>query len=153
MYSVALLVALGGVPAQGVSDWSHTGGGIPLPPVANSAFELSMNQLAGGPVIGPAGAPAAAAVTPVPGPAPARLLVRLPAAARLTIDGEPTRSQGDTRRFVSPPLEPGRRFVYVLRAEMVRDGKKVTEAREVPVRAGEESAVTLTLPATPVAEK
>ena len=44
MYSVVLLVALGGVPAQGASDWYYTGGGIPLPPVANSAFGMSLNQ-------------------------------------------------------------------------------------------------------------
>jgi uncharacterized protein (TIGR03000 family) len=149
MYSVVLLVALGGVPAQGASDWYYTGGGIPLPPVANSAFGMSLNQPFRGSFI----LPAAAVVNPIRGPAPALLLVRLPADARLTIDGTPTRSPGDTRRFLSPPLEPGRRYVYVLRAEAVRDGKKVAETREVPVRAGEESEVSLTFSTARPAQK
>jgi uncharacterized protein (TIGR03000 family) len=149
MYSVVLLVALGSVPAQGVADWSYTGGGVPLPPVANNTFTNALNQVPGGSFV----LPTAAVVNPIRGPAPARLLVRLPADARLTIDGEPTRSPGDTRRFVSPPLQPGRRYVYVLRAELVRDGRTVAETREVPVQAGEESEVTLTLPEARVAEK
>jgi hypothetical protein len=41
----------------------------------------------------------------------------------------------------------------VLRVEVVRDGKKVADTREVPVRAGEESEVTFTLPAARVAGK
>jgi uncharacterized protein (TIGR03000 family) len=149
MNGVVLLLVLSGVPAQGASDWSYTGGGMPLPPVANNTFAGSLNQGPGGSFV----MAAAALVNPIRGPGPARLLVRLPAGARLTIDGEPTRSPGDTRRFVSPPLQPGRGYVYLLRVEVVRDGKKVADTREVPVRAGEESEVTFTLPAARVAGK
>jgi uncharacterized protein (TIGR03000 family) len=149
MYGAVLLVTLGSVLAQGPAEWGQTGRNIPLPPVANSYFELTMNQPTGGSFA----VPAAAVVSPAPVPAPALLLVRLPADARLTIDGAPTRSPGESRLFVSPPLQPGRSFVYLLRAEAVRDGKKVAMNQDVLVRAGQESEVTLTFPAARVAGK
>ena len=169
MYCAVLLMTLGGVPAQGVQEWSRTGGGIPLPPVANSPFTDSLNESPGGPasaafvppappavnVFPPAGVamPVAAAANPIRGPTPARLLVLLPADARLTIDGEATRSTGQTRRFISPPLVPGQTFRYTLRAEVTRDGKRQVETKEVTVRAGEESEVTLAVPEARVAGK
>jgi uncharacterized protein (TIGR03000 family) len=79
-------------------------------------------------------------------PAPATLVVDLPAEARLTIDGDPTTSTSEHRVFVSPELNPGRDYHYTLRAEIMRDGKPVTVARKVAVRAGEETQVTLILP-------
>jgi uncharacterized protein (TIGR03000 family) len=79
-------------------------------------------------------------------PAPATIVVDLPAEARLSIDGDPTTSTGGQRVFVSPELNPGRDYHYTLKAEIVRDGKPVAVAQEVAVRAGEETQVTLTLP-------
>jgi uncharacterized protein (TIGR03000 family) len=137
--------------------------------VANSPFTDALNAPPGGSapaalvppappsvnVFPPAGVvmPVAAVLNPIRGPTPARLLVRLPAGARLTIDGEPTRSAGETRRFVSPPLAPGQTFRYTLRAELLRDGKRQGESKEVAVRAGEESEVTLTVREARVAGK
>jgi uncharacterized protein (TIGR03000 family) len=160
MFSAVLLMTLGGVPAQGMQEWSRTGGGIPLPPAANSPFTNALNAPPGGPasatfvppappavnVFPPAGVviPVPAVTNPIRGPTPARLLVRLPADARLTIDGEATRSTGQMRRFISPPLAPGQTFRYTLRVEVTRDGKRQGETKEVTVRAGEESEVTLT---------
>ena len=166
MYSAVLLMTLGGVPAQGMQEWSRTGGGIPLPPVANSPFTDSLNAPPGGPAsaafvppappaVPPAGVvmPVAAVTNPIRGPTPARLLVLLPADARLAIDGEATRSTGQTRRFISPPLVLGQTFRYTLRAEVTRDGKRQVETKEVTVRAGEESEVTLAVPEARVAGK
>jgi uncharacterized protein (TIGR03000 family) len=169
MYSLILSAALSGAPVATEPDWSRTGGGIPLPPGANSFFLNLLNEppvglgsapavlpvVQAAPVVGPATAvvPAAFTANPIRGPTPARLLVRLPADARLTVDGAATRSPGDTRRFISPPLEPGKTFHYVLRAEVVRDGQTRVETREVTVRAGQESEVTLTVPAAGLAEK
>jgi uncharacterized protein (TIGR03000 family) len=84
---------------------------------------------------------------PKPAPEPATVRVRLPADARLTIDGGPTASTGGTRFFASPPLAPGQTFYYTLSAEVRREGRRLTVTRRVAVRAGQESAVELT-PAT-----
>jgi uncharacterized protein (TIGR03000 family) len=78
--------------------------------------------------------------------APATIVVRLPADAKLTIDDNPTQSTSDERRFVSPPLPPGREFRYVLKASIVRKGETVTATQNVMVRAGKESEVTLEFP-------
>ena len=46
------------------------------------------------------------------------LKVILPEAkAKVTIEGQLTRTTGETRTFRSPPLEPGKKYVYTLAAE------------------------------------
>ncbi len=73
--------------------------------------------------------------------APATIVVRLPADAKLTVDGSATRSTDSLRTFVSPPLQPGKDYRYTLRAEVTRDGKKVERSRDVNVHAGRTSEV------------
>jgi uncharacterized protein (TIGR03000 family) len=73
----------------------------------------------------------------------ATIVVRLPADAKLTFDGTATQSTDSVRTFTSPPLEPGKEYQYTLRAEMTRDGKKVERTRDVKVRAGQTSNVTI----------
>jgi uncharacterized protein (TIGR03000 family) len=80
------------------------------------------------------------------GEAPATIVVRLPADAKLTIDGSRTRSTEGVRTFTSPPLQPGKEYQYSLTAEVMRDGKKVERTRDVTVRAGQQSEVTFDLP-------
>ena len=72
---------------------------------------------------------------------PATVVVRLPAGARLTIDGRPTRATGATRRFVSPPLQPGKSYTYRLRAEIGLARRTVSETQTVTVQAGRRSQV------------
>jgi uncharacterized protein (TIGR03000 family) len=72
---------------------------------------------------------------------PGRLLVRLPADARLLIEGQPTRQTGEERRFHSPPLQPGRTYQYTLEATWTEDGKPVRRTRQADVRAGQETVV------------
>lgn len=74
-------------------------------------------------------------------PAPAHILVRLPADAVLTIDDQPTRQRSAERLFVTPLLPAGGDHVYVLRAEVVRDGVSRSQAQRVTVRAGQTSRV------------
>jgi uncharacterized protein (TIGR03000 family) len=81
------------------------------------------------------------------GEAPATIVVRLPADASLTIEGSPTTSTTAVRTFISPPLQPGKEYQYTLRAEATRDGKKMQSKREVTVRAGQQSDVTIDLTA------
>jgi uncharacterized protein (TIGR03000 family) len=76
-------------------------------------------------------------------PAPARIVVQLPADAKLTIDGAPTTSTSANRVFTSPLLEAGRDFYYTFRATMVQDGQPVTTEQRVLVRAGKESRVKM----------
>src|SRR5437588_629758 len=84
-------------------------------------------------------------------PAPASIIVSLPADARLTVDDVVTKSTSATRLFATPALESGKEFHYTLKAEVVRDGKTYTAIRRVAVRAGEETRVTLDIPATTLA--
>src|SRR6516162_5213287 len=73
----------------------------------------------------------------------ATLRVTLPADAKLTIEGQATRSTSAQRLFVTPPLEAGKRYSYTLSATFVRTGKTITVEQEVLVRAGRETVVSL----------
>jgi uncharacterized protein (TIGR03000 family) len=83
----------------------------------------------------------------------AKLYVTLPADAKLTIDGSPTDSTSESRVFESPSLTPGKTFVYVLKASVVRDGKTEAVTKEVVVRAGEDTRVEIEIPETTAAEE
>jgi uncharacterized protein (TIGR03000 family) len=100
-------------------------------------------------------APAVATTTTIPTvePTKATIVVSLPADATLTVDDNPTTSTSATRVFASPPLQPGKQYTYTLKAEIVRDGQKVVAEKKVPVRAGQESRVTLDFPARSVASR
>jgi uncharacterized protein (TIGR03000 family) len=142
-------------PGQQYREQWYGGGGIPHPHPYHEYFE---NRLSSVPVGTQTSAYLSPSVVPAwPGPdagrVPASLIVHLPADARLTIDGDPTRSTSGARWFVSPPLEPGKTFHYNLRAEVVRDGKRLTETRRVAVRAGQVSAVTIAFAGQAVAAK
>jgi uncharacterized protein (TIGR03000 family) len=83
----------------------------------------------------------------------ATVVVELPADATLTIDGAATTSTSATRVFQTPELEPGQTFHYTFQAQVERDGKVQSETRRVEVRAGEQTRVSMTLPATSVAAR
>lgn len=79
-------------------------------------------------------------------PAPATLLVSLPASARLTIDGAATTSTSSLRVFITPALQTGKDYSYTLQAEIVVDGKTLAVRKNVSMRAGKESRVLLEFP-------
>jgi uncharacterized protein (TIGR03000 family) len=87
------------------------------------------------------------------GPAPAIILVSLPADAQLTIDDYATTSTSASRRFVSPALKRGQDYHYTLTAKLTRDGKPVSTTKRIAVRAGEETRVSLEFPTATVAAK
>jgi uncharacterized protein (TIGR03000 family) len=89
---------------------------------------------------------------PAPEKVEAKLVVTLPADAKLTFNGQPTRATSQTRWFVTPPLEAGRNYHYVLKAEIVRDGQTQVVTQKVQVRSGEETRVALDFPAAAVAK-
>lgn len=100
-------------------------------------------------------APVAVASTPIAtstrsmyyDPAPdtnrATIIVHLPAAARLIVDGKPTQSTSSVRRFVSPPLSTGENHYYIFKAEMDRNGQTVTTRKRVDVMPGQTENVHL----------
>jgi uncharacterized protein (TIGR03000 family) len=85
--------------------------------------------------------------------APATIVVSLPAEAKLTVDGNATRSTTDRRTFTTPALEAGQTFVYSLRAEIVRDGQVAEQIQEVAVRSGETTNVSFTFASQGVASR
>jgi uncharacterized protein (TIGR03000 family) len=89
----------------------------------------------------------------VSGPSPARIIVTLPADATLTVDGTPTTSKSGTRVFVSPALQPGQDYHYDFKAEVMRNGERLSTTKHVAVRAGQETRVQIDLPAGTVAQR
>jgi uncharacterized protein (TIGR03000 family) len=67
----------------------------------------------------------------------ARLIVELPADAKLYIDDQAMKTTSGRRTFHTPDLKDGQTYYYMLRAEVVRDGKPLSEERRVILRAGD----------------
>jgi uncharacterized protein (TIGR03000 family) len=66
----------------------------------------------------------------------AKVTVRLPADAKLWVDGQPTKQTGAVRQFVTPPvLRPGQPYQYKFRAEWAENGVPVSRERTVAVSA------------------
>jgi uncharacterized protein (TIGR03000 family) len=84
--------------------------------------------------------------------APAKVLVSLPADAKLSIDGNSTVSTSSSRTFVSPDLQVGKDYVYTMIAELSVDGKIVSESKTITVRAGETTQVAFDLAPTVAAK-
>src|SRR5262249_16862049 len=68
--------------------------------------------------------------------APAKVTVELPSDAKLFVDDVTCPLTSAKRSFETPKLDPGQKYAYTLRAEVVRDGKTVTKHRKVGMRAG-----------------
>lgn len=83
-----------------------------------------------------AGVPEAAAV----------LRVRVPADAEVWVSDSPTAQRGELRRFVTPPLEPGRNEGYELRARWHEAGKPVERIEVVRVHPGDRQTVDFLAP-------
>jgi len=81
-------------------------------------------------------------------PAPATIIVRLPAQASLSINDKASKLTATTRKFVSPPLQRGKDYYYTLTAEVQRDGRPITATQRVAVHAGEEKQVLFEFPTT-----
>lgn len=89
------------------------------------------------------------AVTPVPAPSSlvtdrATITVKLPHGATLYVDDRKSPSTDPVRQFSTPPLPGGREYSYLMKAEIVRDGRTETLTQKVPFRAGERVEVDFT---------
>jgi len=85
--------------------------------------------------------------------APATILVRTPADATLTFDGERTQSSGTERQFETVALQPGVTYTYTLEATRVVDGERKTVRRQVELQAGKVTEVRVEFPAVAVTER
>jgi uncharacterized protein (TIGR03000 family) len=71
--------------------------------------------------------------------------VYVPEAARLLIEGQETRSSGPMRRFVSPPLPPGK-YTYTINAIIPGPDVPRTVTSRVDVRPGDFESIDLRAP-------
>lgn len=76
------------------------------------------------------------------GSSPAQITVRLPADARLTVHGVACPLTSDMRTFDTPSLPPGQTYYYLLKAEVVRDGRTIAQTRRVDFRSGQRVTVS-----------
>jgi uncharacterized protein (TIGR03000 family) len=77
--------------------------------------------------------------------APASVTVVLPANAKLTVNDVIVNAAGK-QTFQTPKLEKGKSYFYTVKAEVVRNGKPVTETRRIDVTAGKTVTVDFTNP-------
>jgi len=80
-------------------------------------------------------------------PSPGTIVVTLPAAAKLTIDGYVSQQTTAERRLVTVPMTPGQTFTYTLVAEI----NGASQTQTVIVRPGMTSPVNFNFSTTPVA--
>lgn len=66
-----------------------------------------------------------------------KLIVNVPADAKVFVNGRATTSVGAIRQYSSAGLRPGSKYDYRVRAEFTRDGKSVSEEKTVSVAAGQ----------------
>jgi uncharacterized protein (TIGR03000 family) len=78
---------------------------------------------------------------------PAGVTVKVPADAEIWFEGTKMTTKGSIREFQSPPLTPGSRYTYEVRARWKENGHEVTQTQEVAVTAG--AHVNVSFPVTP----
>jgi len=71
----------------------------------------------------------------------ARLIIDVPADARIFIDDRPTTTTANQRTFSTPSLEKGYRYYYTVRAEVNRNGTVFTGTQRVSFGAGDQVRV------------
>lgn len=90
-------------------------------------------------------APALWSQAPTQQDARATVIAHVHPEAKLTVEGQPTKQTGGRRQFVSPPLTPGKRYVYTFVAEWMPRNNYETfiVTRKVTVEAGKSVEVDL----------
>jgi uncharacterized protein (TIGR03000 family) len=82
-----------------------------------------------------------------PPPGAAEIELRVPdGLAQVWFDGENTYTMGTLRYYVTPELPNGKDLHYDVKVQWNRDGRPVTDERQITVRAGEKVVVDLTRP-------
>jgi len=94
----------------------------------------------GGGIIPPVPKPDHTSIEPMAGDG-GILTVYVPNEAKVTINGLLTKSTGSKRHFVSYGLRHGYTYKYEIKAEVVREGKIVTEVQTISLTAGDRGGV------------
>jgi uncharacterized protein (TIGR03000 family) len=138
--AVALILAASTAPAQ--FSTSYYGGGDyrtlyayypDRPPQWPGAPGFYSRPLVRETIIYYPASQAAALPRPV---APVVIDVIVPAEAELWIEGKKMGQNGEQRKFISPPLEAGRKFSYDFRIRFKDSGREQTKTRSLDVLAG-----------------
>jgi uncharacterized protein (TIGR03000 family) len=99
--------------------------------------------------VGPKEMPIPAPKKEEPKKTSATITVSVPVDAKISIDGNPTKSTSAVRVFATPELTPGTVYYYTISAEVVRDGKTVTASEQIAVEAGLNASLSLNPAAAP----
>jgi uncharacterized protein (TIGR03000 family) len=78
---------------------------------------------------------------------PARIRVRLPANAEITINGKKTTSTGPVREYETPELDPERVYTYLVKAKWLEDGITVEKSLRVRALSGNRVTINFVPPA------
>ncbi len=78
---------------------------------------------------------------------PARIRVRLPANAEVTVNGKKTTSTGPVREYETPVLDPERVYTYLVKAKWIEDGITVEKSVKVRALAGNRVTINFVPPA------
>jgi uncharacterized protein (TIGR03000 family) len=79
----------------------------------------------------------------------AEIVVHLPADAKLYVDNVACPLTSAKRTFKTPELEPGKKYFYILRAEVVQNGQTVSESLRVFLTPGQQVQAEFTKLTTP----
>jgi uncharacterized protein (TIGR03000 family) len=87
------------------------------------------------------------------GPAPAIIVVQVPAQATIWIEDQQMTQLGGTRTFQSPPLDPSKNYVYKFKVTWPTGNDKFATEQEITIRGGQTHRIDFTplanLPAQP----
>jgi uncharacterized protein (TIGR03000 family) len=86
-------------------------------------------------------------------PATTKLVLNVPADAKVTLAGIDTKSSGATREFVTTLLSDSAWANYSVRVEVVRDGKTLAEEHTVTLHPGDSREMTIDCNPARVASK
>jgi uncharacterized protein (TIGR03000 family) len=67
----------------------------------------------------------------------ARVIIDVPAQAKLFIDDQPMSNKAGKRTFVTPPLQPGQTYYYDVKLVVVVDGQERVDTTRVTLRPGD----------------
>lgn len=133
----------GGSSGGSYGSWGSSGGTV---------IESPAVPMTAPPSTAPAPAPAPGEIPPQAPSASdsarlnsATLNVHVPADAKVFVNGLATKSTGADRHYVSNGLRYGYSYSYEIRAELVRDGRTVSQTKTVKLGAGADTDVTFEL--------
>ncbi|QJW99429.1 TIGR03000 domain-containing protein [Frigoriglobus tundricola] len=131
-----------GAPSPAAVD-PYYGHVFPYGVVGSSTTSAPSSSLSVLPGAGPAPAPGGVQGPPVASAdTEVTLIVRVPANAKVWVNGVKTTQNGTRREFTSSGLTPGRSYTFLVRAQWGEsDGNAVDNDRRITVQAGERRAI------------